>query len=220
MAINQTILGEIRESLDFPHHVRVMNAVLRREEAARRSFRAFLTEGVRAEFINGKVVQLAPARLRHSAVIRRVGTLLDTAVRCKNTGLVHAERALCGCHRNDFCPDICFWRKAKSKRFTPDTMIFPAPDLICEVLSAFTAATDRSLKLDDYAANGVSEYWIADPDREVIQQYVLKGADFVLLGEFSRGSIRSRVIRGFQMPLRAAFDEKGYIAYLKRLLAD
>jgi Uma2 family endonuclease len=219
MTVIQAILQEIRESPDFAEYVEAMSDTLRREQAARRRFRASAKEDVRAEFINGRVVRHLPARLKHSTIVRHVGTLLDTSVRLKRLGAVHTEQSLCEFKRNDYSPDICFWRTAKSKHFTPDQLIYPVPDFICEVLSPSTAATDRSLKLKDYAMNGVGEYWIADPDREVLQQNLLEEDRYVLVGEFSEGIIRSKVVRGFKMPVRAAFDPKEYLVYLKQLMA-
>ena len=46
-----------------------------------------------------------------------------------------------------------------------------APDLVVEILSPSTAYRDRGLKLDLYQKAGVSEYWMVDPERKVVQQY-------------------------------------------------
>lgn len=58
-----------------------------------------------------------------------------------------------------------------------------APDLVVEILSPSTANRDRGLKLDLYQRAGVSEYWIVDPERKVVQQYVLVGGVFRSTGE-------------------------------------
>ena len=58
-----------------------------------------------------------------------------------------------------------------------------APDLVVEILSPSTASRDRGLKLDLYQKSGVSEYWIVDPERRVVQQYVLTDGVFRSAGE-------------------------------------
>ena len=58
-----------------------------------------------------------------------------------------------------------------------------APDLVVEILSRSTAYRDRGLKLDLYQKAGVSEYWIVDPERKVVQQYVLTDGVFRSAGE-------------------------------------
>jgi Uma2 family endonuclease len=39
---------------------------------------------------------------------------------------------------------------------------------VVEILSPFTAHRDRGIKLDLYARRGVPEYWIVDPDDDVV----------------------------------------------------
>ena len=58
-----------------------------------------------------------------------------------------------------------------------------APDLVVEILSPSTAYRDRGLKLDLYRKSGVGEYWIVDPERRVVQQYVLAAGVFRSTGE-------------------------------------
>ena len=64
--------------------------------------------------------------------------------------------------RNDYEPDICFFRKDKSDNFTEDQVLFPAPDLVIEVLSDSTEKRDRGVKFKDYQAHKIEEYWIID----------------------------------------------------------
>ena len=54
-----------------------------------------------------------------------------------------------------------------------------------EILSPSTAYRDRGLKLDRYQKAGVSEYWMVDPERKVVQQYVLTEGVFRSTGEHS-----------------------------------
>lgn len=81
---------------------------------------------------------------------------------------------------NDYEPDICYFNAAKAAAFQPDQMRFPAPDFIVEVLSASMEANDRGVKFDDYAAHGVAEYWLIDPDTQTVEQYRLHGDAYEL----------------------------------------
>ena len=53
------------------------------------------------------------------------------------------------------------------------------PDLVVEIISG-TARRDRVEKLDLYARYGVPEYWIVDPDSQVIEFLVNEGGRFVV----------------------------------------
>ena len=50
-----------------------------------------------------------------------------------------------------------------------------APDLIIEVLSPTTARHDRVLKFNKYLEAKVMEYWIVDPERNVVEVFLLRG---------------------------------------------
>ena len=97
-------------------------------------------------------------------------------------------------------------------------MQLPAPHFIADVLSTNTEATDR--KFDDYVAHGVREYWIIDPDAELIEQYLLEGDVYVLHLKMNSGTLASRVAEGFEIPVRAIFDEKENLAALRELLGQ
>ena len=99
-------------------------------------------------------------------------------------------------------------------------MKFPAPDFIVEVLSGSTAKHDRETKFQDYAAHGVAEYWIVDPDKETIEQFVLQTGEYELLLKTKDGAISSFVLPEFSIPVRAVFDKKTNLEALARLLAQ
>jgi Uma2 family endonuclease len=88
-------------------------------------------------------------------------------------GWVGSEKVLISLTRNDYEPDLCFFDAATAAAFQPDQMRFPAPAFVVEVLSESIAAKDRGIKFDDYAAHGITEYWIIDPDTETVEQYRL-----------------------------------------------
>ena len=52
------------------------------------------------------------------------------------------------------------------------------PDLIVEVLSPLSRVNDMILKLYKYQRAGVREYWIVDPERELVLVYDLKNDPF------------------------------------------
>lgn len=50
-----------------------------------------------------------------------------------------------------------------------------APDLVIEVLSPGTARHDRLVKLNQYQAAGVREYWLVSPEEQTVQVSLLDG---------------------------------------------
>ncbi len=120
--------------------------------------------------------------------------------------------------RNDYEPDVCFWKKEKSDEFERHQLKFPVPDFIAEVISPGTERIDRTIKPEDYAAHGVGEYWIVEPESELVEQYVLEKETYVLKIKADSGMLQSRVVAGFEIPVRAIFDAEQNLSALRKTL--
>lgn len=120
--------------------------------------------------------------------------------------------------RNDYEPDICYFNAAKAADFMDDQRRFPAPDLAVEFLSKKTASRDRGIKYEDYAAHGVQEYWIIDPVRKTVEQYVLTDSAYELTMKASEGILRSVAVEGFAIPIAAIFDKQENLRVLNDMM--
>ncbi|MBL7064197.1 MAG: Uma2 family endonuclease [Anaerolineae bacterium] len=213
-------MQQLVRSPRLPVHVRELQSLLQAERARRERFYKEMSEEQKVEFINGEVIVQSPAKLRHTTASRNLLTLLHIYVSKHNLGLVGHEKVLVTLTRNDYEPDIVYFGPEKAQSFTPDQMKFPAPDLVVEILSPSTENNDRGIKFLDYAAHGVAEYWIVDPDAEMVEQYVLEGEIYRLRVKTDTGVIRSLVIEGFAILARAVFDETENIAVLRAMLGS
>lgn len=102
-------------------------------------------------------------------------------------------------------------------------MKLPAPDLVVEVLSRGTAKRDRGVKFTDYAANSIGEYWIVNPGKQTVEQYVFDPdlEEYTLLATLTnRDQIESRQVTGFRVPTLALFDEQANVNALSELLSS
>ena len=133
--------------------------------------------------------------------------MLDAYVRRNKLGRVGIEKLLVSLTRNDYEPDVCFWVTEKAKHFKPRQAQFPAPDLVAEILPDSTATHDRGIKFQDYESHGVLEYWIVDPEKQVLEQYVLENGLYELRMKSADGFVHSAAIEGFRIPVQAIFDE-------------
>lgn len=211
----------VRELLNSPKlalHVEHFAQILEREREKRERFFADVSESEKAEFINGEVIVHSPAKKRHTDVIRRLLHLLDLYVQQHDLGYVGHEKVFVSLTRNDYEPDICFFRRDKADAFTPDQMKFPAPDFVAEVLSPSTEHTDRTIKFEDYAAHGVGEYWLLDPVGDIIEQYVLENERYLLRMKSATGEVASAVVEGFAIPVQALFDDAANLAEVQRIV--
>ncbi len=214
----EAILEQLIDSPRLSLFQREIEQVLDKEKAHREHFIETMSESEKVEFINGEVVVHSPVKLQHTVASKLLMRLLDTFVDSRNLGFVGFEKMLISLTRNDYEPDICFFRAEVADAFTPKQMCFPAPDFIVEILSDSTTTRDRGVKFDDYAAHGVAEYWIIDPDEEVVEQYFLDGDHYRLAYKVGSGTLTSRVVEGFEIPVQAIFDAEVNLAALRQLL--
>lgn len=186
----------------------------------RKQFYQEMTPSEKVEFIDGEVLLHSPARKEHLDATGLLFCLMNSFVNANNLGTVASEKCLCVFPRNDYEPDIVFFGPTKSAQLDRKTLKFPVPDLAVEVLSESTEKNDRGVKFEDFAANGVDEYWIIDADEQRVEQYQLdaKTGDYVKAFEGSNGTISCRTITGFSIPVESIFDEKRNLEVLKELL--
>ena|SRR5947209_3827174 len=64
-------------------------------------------------------------------------------------------------------PDLLYISRERSSVVT-DKHVRGAPDLVVEILSPGTRRTDEIKKRDLYESFGVQEYWVVDPEMDVI----------------------------------------------------
>jgi Uma2 family endonuclease len=176
MTLYDPVLEQLTQSPKLGLYIQRLEQVLQTEQAKRQAFYRHITEQDKAEFINGQMIMHSPVKLRHNRTGKFLLKLLDTHVSNHKLGFVGYEKLMVSLTRNDYEPDLCFFRQEVAEAFTADQMLFPAPDFVVEILSPSTAANDRGVKLEDYAAHGIAEYWIIDPDAELLEQYLLDPA--------------------------------------------
>ncbi|MBI5384282.1 MAG: Uma2 family endonuclease [Verrucomicrobia bacterium] len=202
----------------LPRHLRELQGHLAEERRKRREFQERVEENAKAEFIEGEIIMHSPVSLGHSVASDQLFTLLHAHVSRHGLGAVRHEKVMVSLTRSDYEPGICFFSAKKAARFKRHQRLFPAPDFIVEVLSDSTEKTDRTKKMEDYAAHGVQEYWLVDPDRERVEQYLLKSGDYELATKTTSGEIRAQAIKGFVCPVRAIFDPAANLRALQAIL--
>jgi len=84
------------------------------------------------------------------------------------------------------------------------------PHLVVEVLSDGTRRYDEIQKRRLYESAGVEEYWVVDPELELVKIYRLSGGAYVLAAEIDTdkgGTITSPLLPDFSLPIADVFAE-------------
>ena len=214
-----TVLEPLIRSPKLPAYVQELATLLTSERERREKFYEELTEDIKAEFINGEVFMHSPARRGHILASGNLFHLLKAHVVRHQIGEVLLEKALVCLTRNDYEPDVLFYGKEKAAAFTLDQIRHPAPDFVVEVLSETTEKNDRGVKFEDYAANGIAEYWIVDANARTVEQFRLENQVYRLHRLARDGDrVTGIVVTGFDIPVAAIFDEQANRQALLTLL--
>ncbi len=149
------------------------------EIMTRLDYAAFLDEfaGRHAEWVDGRVILMTPVSIKHQLIAQFLLKLLDEYARLRDLGVVLSapvQMRLRSLNRGRE-PDIMFVASRNIHRLRPTYLDGPA-DLAIEIVSPESIGRDRGEKYVEYAAAGVAEYWLIDPQRQQAEFYQL-GAD-------------------------------------------
>ena len=126
-------------------------------------------DGNRYEAIEGDLYMTPAPTPRHQTLLLRLYDALAAVLRERHGGVllvapVGVEFPSTG---EGVQPDLLFVSDER-RGIIRDTSVRGAPDLVVEILSPSTASHDRGLKLRLCERQGVREYWIVDPDENVV----------------------------------------------------
>jgi Uma2 family endonuclease len=207
--MHHDLLSYLKHSPDALVVIDRFREYLKTEQAKRREFYDLVHEDMKAEFIQGEIILHSPVRMQHLMASSRISRELMNFVDDNDLGFVGIEKMMVTLTRNDYEPDIVFYRKAVSQTFTAEQKLFPAPDLVVEILSKSTRKNDYGIKFTDYAAHQVGEYWIVDAEKATIEQYVLVEGKFELQNKLSKtGILTCIVVNGFRLDVAKVFEDK------------
>jgi Uma2 family endonuclease len=102
-------------------------------------------------------------------------------------------------------PDILLVRDAHDPR--RQNRYWLGADLVVEIVSPDNPKRDTVTKRADYAAAGIPEYWIVNPEEETVTVLTLAGDSYADHGSFGRGTqATSALLAGFAVDVDALFD--------------
>lgn len=131
-----------------------------------------LPNGERAELIDGKIYYMAPPNTRHQALVMDLSYQIKDYIRHNNgeCSVFPAPFAvfLNENNKNYVEPDISV---ICDKNKITDKGCNGAPDWVIEIVSLGSKQMDYYKKLFQYRTAGVREYWVVDPERELVTIY-------------------------------------------------
>ncbi len=162
------------------------------------------------EFSNGYLEFLPMPTIFHQLIMKFMFLQLDSFVTAGKLGLVvpagYKVRILRGKDRE---PDILFIKAEHMSGI--GKQYCEKVDLVVEVVSEENREHDIETKRVEYARAGIPEYWIVDPQDEVIIVLVLKPRrkTYIEHGRFGKGMrATSMLLPGFSVDVTTALSQK------------
>lgn len=171
----------------------------------------------RLELIKGKIFNMSPAPARrHQKILGKLFTPISNFLDGKPCEVYSAPfdvrlTPLKGKKRKDnqiytvVQPDICVISDIDK---LDDRGCIGAPDLIIEILSPGNTKKEMSDKFQVYEENGVREYWLVEPNDNVIIVYVLNDeGNYIGLRPYTEDDvITSSVLQGLEISVSKIFE--------------
>jgi Uma2 family endonuclease len=107
-------------------------------------------------------------------------------------------------------PDLLFISTERLAQIETSPWVRGAPDLVVEIGSPATRKRDETIKRRLYERFGVTEYWVVDPEVDVVRVYRRSGDRFQRAVEFShegRDVLPTPLLPGLELPLERVFRE-------------
>lgn len=131
-----------------------------------------LPNGERAELIDGKIYYMAPSNTKHQRLVHFFDREIGNYIQSKHGECeVFPAPFAVFLNENDINyvePDISV---ICDKNKISDKGCHGAPDWIIEIVSPSSKQMDYYKKLFKYRTAGVREYWVVDPEKELVTIY-------------------------------------------------
>ena len=174
-------------------------------------FLLFPDDGKRHELIDGEHYVTPSPNTKHQTISVNLTGLLWSHLQGHPVGRVFTAPFDVVFSRFDVVePDLLFVSKARYEAVLTKANVQGSPDLVVEIGSPGTRRRDETLKQRLYERCGVSEYWVIDPELDVIKVYRLVEGRYSRVSELALENgdvLRTPLLPGLDLPLAAIFHE-------------
>jgi Uma2 family endonuclease len=134
------------------------------------------------ELLDGYLVEIEMPTRTHERIVAVLIALLTHWGWSRNAGEVLASGYKIRIDdRRGTMPDVQFYRRGNLPRGQEKGLERGRPDLAVEVISPSSRSKDSVRKLHDYAAIGVPEFWLIDPEARTLERLVLRDGVYSIL---------------------------------------
>jgi Uma2 family endonuclease len=174
-------------------------------------FVLFPDDGKRHELIDGEHYVTPSPNTKHQQVSGNLHWLMRSYLEAHPIGKVfYAPFDVLFSQFDVVEPDLLFVSAARLRDVVTPQHVISAPDLIVEIGSPSTRRRDETIKRHLYERSGVQEYWIVDPDVDVVRVYRPGDGSYTRPLELSLeagDTLTTPLLPGLELPLGQIFKE-------------
>ena len=174
-------------------------------------FLLFPDDGMRHELIDGEHYVTASPNTKHQVVSGNLYWLLRTYLEQHPIGRIYYAPFDVLFSKFDVVePDLLYLSNERAADVLTTQHVKGSPDLIIEIGSPSTRQRDETIKRRLYERTAVTEYWVVDPDLDVVRVYRREGDRFARPVELACESgdvLTTPLFSGLNLQLADIFKE-------------
>ena len=172
-------------------------------------FVLFPDDGMRHELIDGEHYVTPSPNRKHQEIIGRLYLTIGNWLQLHAIGRLYLSPFDVVISPFDVVePDLLYMSNERAALVLTDANVQGVPELVIEVGSPSTRKRDETIKRRLYEKSGVSEYWVVDPERDVVRVYcaVEKGFGKPVERSLEAGDVLTTpLLAGLELPLSEIF---------------
>ncbi len=169
-------------------------------------FLHFPDDGKRHELIDGEHYVTPSPNTKHQAVSGNLHFLMRSWLEQHRIGRVfYAPFDVVFTQFDVVEPDLMYMSNERAAEILTSKHVTGAPEIVVEITSRGTRKRDETIKRRLYERSGVSEYWVVDPELDIMRVYRRERDRFTRPIELAaeRGDVlTTRLLSRLEMPLR------------------
>ena len=172
-------------------------------------FVLFPDDGMRHELIDGEHYVTPAPNFVHQRIVGDIYFLIRTWLEQHAIGQIYLSPFDVVFSRFDVVePDLLYMSNDRAAQVLTDANVQGVPELVIEVGSPSTRRRDETIKRRLYERSGVSEYWVVDPELELVRGYRAGEKGFAKPVELSLEAgdvLTTPLLAGLELPLSRIF---------------
>ncbi len=159
-------------------------------------------DGLRYEILQGVLVTTPAPEPEHQRISKKIAVRFFEQIDARGRGeMFYAPIDMELSEKNVVQPDVLIILDEHLDR-VQEKRIVGAPDLVVEIISPSSVATDSIIKRQAYERACVPEYWLVNPQQQTVEVFALENGVYTSQGVFEgERTVSSRIVPDISVPV-------------------